>query len=153
MIIKRVSLFIAIFLISCAVLFIFRMGSNEDNKGYYLLDEYKIDSSSPLTVTLLNDLDKKTNKNILYRIKFTESDELVNTIKIFRNSLFDNKGLDSGISIDNNTITTGDYLGPVKFFITQNFITNIQFDHSYFETISAYVYEIHIPEGMDYRIN
>lgn len=158
MLIKKIVVFITLFILSCTIIFLFNTNySNGELYESYLHTEYKINKNEALNIKYSYNSDKKdktSDENILKeRIRIIESEELINSVKIYKVNLYDLNNKNNEIIKENNTIIIDDYLGPVSVFRSMSFISNLQFDYSYFKSIPHEIYEIHIPKEMVVNIN
>jgi hypothetical protein len=84
-----------------------------------------------------------------YRCEVVESNELTDSVEIYRYKFYDNISKDYEINVDGNNISVKDYLGNVTIYLSVPFISNNQIEE-YLVNFPERVYKIYIPQGMEY---
>lgn len=146
--IKRIILFVTAFIVSCVIVIVFNsLDSDYVESEEYLVGEYKINMNETLHIILNNEIDKKDERYISPRIVYLDSEDLTDTIKIYRIAFYAYDKKEPEISADGNNIIFEDFIGPVVNYISSTFIIDSQFDNIYFQNKTRHVYRVEVPQG------
>lgn len=147
---KKAVLFSIVFLLAATSLVIFNQNKPDIGNQWQRVDAFTITAGEPIAVIPQHELDVQDDRAVTYRIEFIEDDTLTDTIVVYRNAIYDD--ISAGFQLEDNRIKVSDYIGPMAFYRSQSFLTNAQFDPTFFDAMEQAVYLIHVPVGTEYSV-